>query len=44
LLVDTVEDKRDLWLIYQLCNGRTMGEHLFAVKGEFYNSERIYMV
>lgn len=44
MLLDSVEDKKDLWLIYELCPGRTMNEHLFTVKGEFYKGERIYMV
>ena len=44
VLCDHVEDKKDLWLIYELCQGSTMNEQLFVVKGEFYNNERIYMV
>ena len=44
MLVDSVEDKKDLWLIYEVCPGKTMNEHLFEVKGEFYKGERIYMV
>ena len=44
MMQDSVEDKRDLWLIYEVCDGRTMNEHLFDVKGEFYKGERIYMV
>ena len=44
MLIDSVEDKKDLWLIYELCPGKTMNEHLFDVKGEFYKGERIYMV
>ena len=44
MLLDSVEDKKDLWLIYELCPGKTMNEHLFEVKGEFYKGERIYMV
>jgi len=44
MMLDSVEDKKDLWLIYELCPGRTMNEHLFDVKGEFYKGERIYMV
>ena len=44
MMQDSVEDKKDLWLIYELCEGRTMNEHLFDVKGEFYKGERIYMV
>lgn len=44
MLLDSVEDKKDLWLIYELCPGKTMNEQLFDVKGEFYKGERIYMV
>lgn len=44
MLVDSVEDKKDLWLVYEVCPGKTMNEHLFEVKGEFYKGERIYMV
>lgn len=44
MLLDSVEEKKDLWLIYELCKGRTMNEHMFDVKGEFYKGERIYMV
>jgi len=44
MMRDSVEDKKDLWLIYELCGGKTMNEHLFEVKGEFYKGERIYMV
>lgn len=44
MLVDSVEDKRDLWLIYEMCAGKTLNEHLFDVKGEFYKGERLYMV
>jgi hypothetical protein len=44
MLIDSLEDKRDLWLIYELCEGKTLNEHLFIVKGEFYKGERIYMV
>ena len=43
-LLDYVEDKKDLWLIYEVCKGKTMNEELFEVKGEFYKGERIYMV
>jgi serine/threonine protein kinase len=44
MLIDSVDDKKDLWLIYELCEGKTMNEHLFDVKGEFYKGERLYMV
>lgn len=44
MLLDRVEDKKDLWLIYELCPGKTMNEQLFDVRGEFFKGERIYMV
>ncbi len=44
MLQDSIDDKKDLWLIYELCPGKTMNEHLFEVKGEFYKGEIIYMV
>lgn len=44
MLVDSCEDKKDLWLVYELCHGRTLNEYLFDVKGEFYKGERLYFV
>lgn len=44
MMIESVDDKKDLWLIYELVEGRTMNELLFDVKGEFYKGERIYMV
>jgi hypothetical protein len=44
LLLDYVEDKKDLFLIYELVEGKTLNELLFEVKGEFYKGERIYRV
>ena len=44
MLQESVEDKKDIWLIYELCPGKTLNEFLFDVKGEFYKGERIYMV
>ena len=43
-LLKYTEDKKDCWLIYEVCTGQTMNEALFNVKGEFYKGERIYMV
>ena len=39
MLIDSVEDKRDYWLIYEMCQGKTMNELLFNVKGEFFKGE-----
>lgn len=39
-----MEDKKDLWLIYEVCRGRNLNECLFEVKGEFYKGERVYGV
>ena len=44
MMIESVEDKKDLWLIYEVVEGHTMNELLFDVKGEFYKGERIYMV
>lgn len=44
MMIESVDDKKDLWLIYELVEGRTMNELLFDVRGEFYRGERIYMV
>jgi len=44
MMYESVDDKKDLCLIYEVVEGRTMNEHLFDVKGEFYKGERIYMV
>ena len=44
MLIDSIADKKDFWLIYELCKGLTMNEHMFNVKGEFYKGERIYKV
>ena len=43
-MMESVDDKKDLWLIYELVEGHTMNELLFDVKGEFYKGERIYKV
>jgi len=43
-LQESVEDKKDLWLIYELCEGKNLNDSLFEVKGEFFKGERIYMV
>ncbi len=44
ILEDSVEDKKDLWLIYEVCSGRNLNECLFEVKGEFFKGERVYGV
>ena len=43
-MYDVVEDKKDLWIIYEVCPGKNLNESLFDVKGEFFKGERIYMV
>lgn len=43
-LHDSVEDKKDLWLIYEVCRGKNLNECLFEVKGEFFKGERVYGV
>lgn len=44
MLIDSIADKRDLWLVYELCPGQTLNEMLFRIKGEFHKGERIYQV
>lgn len=41
VMLDSREDKFDLWLIFELC-GSPLSKTLFQVKGEFYKGERIY--
>ena len=43
-MFEVVEDKKDLWIIYEVCPGKNLNEALFEVKGEFFKGERIYMV
>jgi hypothetical protein len=42
-LLDKIEDRQDLWLIFEL-GGLPLTKHLFEVKGEFFKGERIYEV
>lgn len=42
-LLDSVEDKADLWLVFEVC-GKPLSKQLYEVKGEFYKGERIYSV
>ena len=42
-LLDSQEDKHDLWIIYELC-GKPLSKMLFQTKGQFYRGERIYEV
>lgn len=42
-LLDSKEDKSDLWLVFELC-GKPLSKTIFDVKGEFYKGERIYQV
>ncbi len=42
-LLDSIDDKNDLWLIMELC-GKPLSKRMFEVKGEFYRGERIYSV
>ena len=44
MLEDSVEDKKDLWLIYEVCRGKNLNECLFEVTGEFFKGERVYGV
>jgi hypothetical protein len=42
-LLDQIEDKQDLWLIYEV-GSKCLSKLLHEVKGEFYKGERIYQV
>ena len=42
-MIDFVEDKADLWLVYELC-GQPLTKMLFTTKGQFWRGERIYEV
>ena len=42
-LVDKIDEKKDIWLVYEV-GGVSLTDALFKVKGEFYNSERIYFI
>ena len=42
-LLDSVEDKGDIWLIYEVC-GKPLSKLLYSQKGQFYKGERIYEV
>jgi serine/threonine protein kinase len=44
MMHECIEDRKDLWLIYELCSGTTLSDHLGTVKGEFYKNERVYKV
>jgi hypothetical protein len=43
-LLDYVEDKKDLWLIYEVCKGQTMNEAMFEVKGKFINNKSHFIL
>mmetsp|Transcript_32068 Transcript_32068/g.31369 ORF Transcript_32068/g.31369 Transcript_32068/m.31369 type:complete len:163 (-) Transcript_32068:435-923(-) len=43
-LLDFIEDRKDVWLVYEVCRGKNLNECLFEVKGEFFKGERIYQV
>lgn len=42
-LLDTVEDNKDIWLVYEV-GSYSLSKHLFDVKGEFFKGERLYHV
>jgi len=42
-MLDSQEDKHDLWIVYELC-GKPLSKMLFQTKGQFYRGERIYEV
>jgi serine/threonine protein kinase len=42
-LIDLVEDRNDVWLVYEV-GSLPLGKYLTEVKGEFFRGERIYNV
>lgn len=42
-LHEYIEDNHDLWLVFEI-GGKSLGGLMFKIKGEFYNSERIYSI
>lgn len=42
-MLDNVEDKTDLWVVYEL-GGKPISKLLMQTKGQFYRGERIYEV
>jgi len=42
-MLDSQEDKHDLWIVYELC-GKPLSKMLFQTKGQFFRGERIYEV
>ena len=42
-LMDIIDDKNDLWLVYEL-GSQCLSKVLHEVKGEFFRGERLYNV
>ena len=42
-MIDCIDDKNDLWLVFELC-GKPLSKVLFPTKGQFFKGERIYEV
>lgn len=42
-LMDIIDDKSDLWLVYEL-GSACLGKVLHEVKGEFFRGERLYNI
>lgn len=42
-LVESYEDNQDIWMIFDK-GGKSLGSLMFKIKGEFMNSERIYLI
>lgn len=43
-MLDIVEDPKDVWLIFEICQGMPLNKLLYSTRGEFLNGERIYDV
>lgn len=42
-LFEYIEDNQDMWLVFEQ-GGRSLGNLMFKIKGEFHNNERIYSI
>ena len=42
-LFNVLDEPKDVWLVYEV-GGESLGSHLFTMKGQFHNGERVYNV
>ena len=41
-MLSWIEDKNDLWLVFELCPGKTISKLLYRSQGLFLDGQRIY--